>query len=58
MREFNNVITDLHNALAGLKNLKKTYDNDVKFKCDIDILLEKIQTTLEKEKANITKKNH
>jgi exonuclease I len=41
-----NVINDLKTSRAGLKNLKETYCNDIKFCCDIDVLLEMIDGKL------------
>ena len=41
-----NVINDLKNSRAGLRNLKETYIVDIKFSCDIDVLLEMIEAKL------------
>ena len=41
-----NVINDLKISRAGLKNLKETYYADIKFCCDIDVLLEMIDAKL------------
>ena len=41
-----NVISDLKNCKAGLINLKETYNMDIKFCCDIDVLLEMIEAKL------------
>lgn len=41
-----NVINDLKSARAGLLNLKETYITDIKFCCDIDVLLEMINAKL------------
>jgi hypothetical protein len=41
-----NVVTDLKGVRIGLKNLKETYNADIKFCCDIDVLLEMIEAKL------------
>jgi hypothetical protein len=41
-----NIILDLIRSKQGIENLKKTYNSDTKFCCDIDILLEHISTEL------------
>lgn len=41
-----NVINDLKVSRTGLKNLKETYNTDIKFCCDIDVLLEMIDGKL------------
>jgi hypothetical protein len=41
-----NVITDLKGVSQGLKNLKETYNTDIKFCCDIDVLLQMIEAKL------------
>ena len=41
-----NVINDLKISRSGLKNLKETYILDIKFSCDIDVLLEMIDAKL------------
>ena len=41
-----NVISDLKNVRQGLKNLKETYIADIKFCCDIDVLLQLIEAKL------------
>ena len=41
-----NVISDLKGVRTGLKNLKETYITDVKFCCDIDVLLQLIEAKL------------
>jgi len=41
-----NVINDLKTSRAGLKNLKETYIADIKFCCDMDVLLEMIDAKL------------
>ena len=41
-----NVINDLKSSRLGLKNLKETYITDIKFCCDIDVLLEMIEGKL------------
>jgi hypothetical protein len=45
-----NVITDLQNSKVGLSNLKETYAHDIKFCCDIDVLLETIEAKLAERK--------
>ena len=40
------VIQDLKMAKSGLVNLKKTYLSDIKFCCDIDTLLQEIDSRL------------
>jgi len=41
-----NVINDLKSCRTGLINLKETYNIDIKFCCDIDVLLEMIEAKL------------
>ena len=41
-----NLIYDLKSSTNGLKNLKETYNTDVKFTCDIDVLLQIIEAKL------------
>jgi len=41
-----NVISDLKGVRQGLKNLKETYNTDIKFCCDIDVLLQMIEAKL------------
>jgi hypothetical protein len=41
-----NVISDLKGVRQGLKNLKETYNTDIKFCCDIDVLLQLIEAKL------------
>jgi hypothetical protein len=41
-----NVISDLKVVRTGLKNLKETYIADIKFCCDIDVLLQLIDAKL------------
>ena len=41
-----NVINDLKGARIGFKNLKETYNTDIKFCCDIDVLLEMVNAKL------------
>ena len=55
-REFDNLISDLDKAVIGLHNLKTTYESDVKFCCDLDLLVQEIQTVLIREKPNTKKK--
>lgn len=40
------VIIDLQNSKNGLTNLKRTYLEDTKFCCDIDVLIQKIDSKL------------
>ena len=40
------IIQDLIKAQSGLSNLKSTYDTDVKFGCDLDILYQQISARL------------
>lgn len=42
-----NIAEDLKKSISGLKNLKETYISDVKFCCDVDTLLQVIETKLE-----------
>ena len=42
-----NIIIDLKNCKTGLSNLKETYVYDLKFTCDVDILLEIITIKIE-----------
>jgi len=44
--QFNLLVGDLRSAALGLKNLKVTYVDDTKFCCDIDTILEFIDTNL------------
>lgn len=41
-----NIIKDLKQSKVGLCNLKETYSNDLKFICDIDTILESIDTKM------------
>jgi hypothetical protein len=43
---FHNIIIDLVNAKKGLENLKKTYINDIKFICDLDVIIQMIDLKL------------
>lgn len=40
------IVTDLHKCQTGLHNLKATYSEDIKFGCDMDILLQQIAARL------------
>lgn len=40
------IIQDLIKAQTGLSNLKSTYDTDIKFGCDLDILYQQITARL------------
>ena len=42
--------SDLYKATIGLGNLKLTYNNDIKFCCDIDTLLQDINSKIEKSR--------
>lgn len=41
-----NIISDLQESITGLRNLKDTYDDDRKFGCDIDKLIDTIHVKL------------
>lgn len=41
-----NILQDMEKAKIGLVNIKDTYANDVKFCCDIDILLQDIDAKI------------
>lgn len=41
-----NLLQDLDKAKAGIRNLKETYDKDIKFTCDMDTLLQSITARL------------
>ena len=41
-----NILNDLKSSKSGLLNLKETYSFDIKFCCDIDVLLEMIEAKL------------
>ena len=56
-QEFENVISDMKKSIHGLNNLKNTYKDDVKFCCDIELLIQEIQTVLSKEEKRNNKKN-
>ena len=53
-----NILSDLNKSKIGLNNLKETYSEDLKFKCDIDTILETIESKLKdiepKYKDNIS----
>lgn len=40
------LMEDLKNSKSGLNNIKKTYEKDIKFCCDIDTLLQMIEAKL------------
>ena len=46
MTEYKNLVNDLIKAQNGLNKIKETYESDTKFGCDINIIIQKIQTTL------------
>jgi len=41
-----NIISDLKNSRSGLLNLKETYSFDIKYCCDLDVLLQMIDAKL------------
>ena len=41
-----NIINDLKSSKNGLQNLKETYNDDIKFLCDIDVLVQIIDAKL------------
>ena len=45
---FQNFIIELTNSLLGLENLKKTYHEDINIMSQLDILLKKITTRIDK----------
>ena len=45
---FQNFIIELTGSLLGLENLKKTYGNDINITSELDLLLKKITTRIEK----------
>ena len=45
-RNFQNVINDLKKSMDGIQNLKATYSKDSKFNCDLDVILQNIETEL------------
>ena len=46
-----NLIDDLKKSTSGLKNIKETYFNDIKFCCDIDTMLQMIDAKLVETKS-------
>ena len=44
--EANSVLCDLKNSCNGLANLKHTYAQDTKFCCDIDVMLQRINSKI------------
>lgn len=46
MTEYKNLIDDLVKAQTGLNKIKDTYESDTKFGCDINIIIQRIQTIL------------
>lgn len=40
------IVTDLQKSQYGLLNMKATYSDDIKFGCDVDILLQQIMARL------------
>eukprot|EP00466_Bigelowiella_natans_P006789 jgi/Bigna1/129924/aug1.10_g4632 len=51
-RKFINILKDLENSKKGLENLKATYHQDSKFKCDLDVVMEKIDNEMAKHQAH------
>jgi hypothetical protein len=43
---YDSIVTDLIESQKGLVNLQQTYSDDVKFQCDIDTLLQIIQSKI------------
>jgi hypothetical protein len=41
-----NIIKDLEQAKIGLSNLIETYNNDLKFKCDIELIIQNIDAKM------------
>jgi hypothetical protein len=41
-----NILNDLKSSKSGILNLKETYSFDIKFCCDMDVLLEMIEAKL------------
>jgi len=52
-----NMITDLKMALEGIKNLKKTYANDIFYCCKIDVLIEETEIKIKMIEKNNTDHN-
>ena len=48
-----NIMSDLKIAKNGLRNLKETYLHDIKFCCDIDVLLQTIDLKLSETDSEI-----
>ncbi len=42
----NNMISDLKSSIEGIENLKNTYITDVKFRCDMDTIIQEINAKL------------
>jgi len=51
-----NLIRDLNDSKSGLNNLKDTYSYDLKFCCDIDTIIQIIDSKLAETKYYSTKK--
>jgi hypothetical protein len=45
---YKNIIEDLEKSTVGLENLKLTYSSDIKFCCDIDTILQTINSKIVK----------
>lgn len=45
---FQNFILEMKNSLVGLGNLKKTYSNDILISSQLDLLISKLNTKIEK----------
>lgn len=50
-RKFLNILSDLEKSKRGLENLKATYSQDSKFKCDLDVVMEQIDNEMSKYKS-------
>ena len=46
-------LLDLKNSIRGLQNLKITYNNDVSFKSNLDVIIEEIEFRIEKIKETL-----
>ena len=45
---FQSFIYEMTNSLLGLENLKKTYSNDILISSQLDLILKKMNTRIEK----------
>jgi hypothetical protein len=48
-----NLLKDLKSSKIGLSNLKETYSNDVKYQCDIEVVLQLIDTKISESPLEI-----